>query len=284
MSLRSQLGLIRRSILNASHRRLVALGHHGPIVTFTFDDFPRTALTAGAPILERFGARATYYVAMSLMNKRNELGEQFHHEDLVSLLARGHEIASHTFSHLSARRPTYDVFKRDQARGETALCEILGIRASGNFAYPYGEATLEAKRKLGPELLSSRGTCGGLNGPKVDLNLLRANHLYGDVGQAKAAQQLILENEKKKSWLIFYTHDVAPDPSPYGCTPELIEAVCSFAAARRARFMTVAQVIKQLVPQVSPQAPTLSNRSVEQTSCTSGSASQEQDRTVLHHA
>jgi peptidoglycan/xylan/chitin deacetylase (PgdA/CDA1 family) len=252
MNLRSQLGGIRRGILNACYRRIVPLGDRGPIVTFTFDDFPRTALTAGAAILERHGARATYYVAMSLMDKKNDLGEQFRYEDLVTLLTRGHEIGSHTFSHLSARRTAYDGFNRDLAWGENALLETLGIHPSYNFAYPYGEATLETKKKIGPRMPSSRGTCAGFNGPRVDMNLLRANSLYGDLSHAKAAQQLILENEVNKGWLIFYTHDVSERPSPFGCTPRLLEAVCFFAASRGASFQTVSQVVEQLAPQRQP--------------------------------
>jgi peptidoglycan/xylan/chitin deacetylase (PgdA/CDA1 family) len=273
VSLRSQFGRIRRGILNARHRRVAPLGDLGPIVTFTFDDFPRTALAAGAPILERHGARATYYVAMSLMNKSNDLGEQFCFEDLISVLSRGHEIASHTFSHLSARRTPYDKFDRDLARGESALLETLGIRSSYNFAYPYGEATLEAKKKIGARLLSSRGTCGGVNGPEVDLNLLRANSLYGDASRVHDAQQLILENKAKKSWLIFYTHDVAENPSPYGCTPELLESVCSFAALHGARFMTVAEVVQQLTPQLSvrSQSTEASRQSLEPILCAAAS-------------
>jgi peptidoglycan/xylan/chitin deacetylase (PgdA/CDA1 family) len=198
---------------------------------------------------------------MSLMNQKNNLGEQFHYEDLISALARGHEIATHTFGHLSARNTPYDEFIRDLARGESALLETLGIHPSRNFAYPYGEATLEAKKSIGPRLPSSRGTCVGVNGPEVDLNLLRANSLYGDTSRAQAAQKLILENQAKKSWLIFYTHDVAENPSPYGCMPELLEAVCSFAAAHGARFMTVAEVVQQLAPQLSaPHQPTDMNQ------------------------
>jgi len=59
--------------------------------------------------------------------------------------------------------------------------------------------TLAAKRRLGPQMQSCRGTCGGLNGPQVDLNLLRANNLYGDIAAAEAAKQLILENESRKN-------------------------------------------------------------------------------------
>jgi len=246
MIVRSQLGYVRRRFLTGLYQRTVPLGAGGPIITFSFDDFPRTALTTGAAVLESFGARATYYVSMSLMSGKNDLGEQFCHEDLCAVLERGHELASHTFSHLSARNVRYGVFKDDVEKGEQAIQETLRAATSGNFAYPYGDATLGTKKKLGPQLMSSRGTCGGLNGPDVDLNLLRANSLYGDLDRADAAKGLILENEKRGHWLIFYSHDVVTNPSPFGCTPKLLDAVCSFAAAREARFMTVEQVMKNL--------------------------------------
>jgi peptidoglycan/xylan/chitin deacetylase (PgdA/CDA1 family) len=246
MSLRSQVGDGRRRVLSALYRRVVPLGASGPIITFSFDDFPRTALTIGAAILESFGARATYYVAMSLMNTRSDLGEQFRQEDLASALDRGHELASHTFSHISARRVSCEMFEHDLEKGEHAIREKIGLLGSANFAYPYGEVTLRAKKKLGPKLMSCRGTCSGLNGPDVDLNLLLANSLYGDLDRADSAKRLILENEEQGSWLIFYSHDVAPKPSRFGCTPRLLEAICSFAAVRHTRFMTVAQVMKEL--------------------------------------
>lgn len=246
MSLRSELGDVRRKIISAAYRRPVALGSLGPIVTFTFDDFPRSALTVGAEILESFGARATYYVSMSLMNTTNDLGEQFRIEDLFSLQDRGHEPANHTLSHLSARRVACDVFMRDVTKGEQAIREGIGLSESGNFAYPYGDVTLKVKRMLGPRLTSCRGTRGGLNGPDADLNLLRANSLYGGIERADEARRLILDNEKQRGWLIFYSHDVAKKPSPFGCTPQLLEAVCSFASVREVRFMTVATVMKEL--------------------------------------
>jgi peptidoglycan/xylan/chitin deacetylase (PgdA/CDA1 family) len=224
----------------------VPLGNRGPIVTFSFDDFPRTALTNGASIVERFGGRATYYVTMGLMDTDNHLGEHFHCADLRSLIDRGHELASHTFSHLSAQRTDFKVFSQDVEHCEKAIRESIAVGPSKNFAYPYGEVTLAAKRKLGPRMRSCRGTCSGFNGPEVDLNLLHANSLYGDVDQAETAKQLILENESRRSWLIFYSHDVASEPSRFGCTPGLLEAVVSFAAERGARMMTVAEVVAEL--------------------------------------
>jgi peptidoglycan/xylan/chitin deacetylase (PgdA/CDA1 family) len=235
---------------------VVPLHFQVPIITFTFDDFPRTAFTVGAEILERYGVKATYYVAMSLMNTTNDLGEQFRREDLPELVDRGHEVANHTFSHISARQVGFNAFENDVEKGRLAIRERIGVRASANFAYPYGEATLAAKKKLGRRAMSSRGTYGGLNGPKVDLNLLRANSLYGGLDRADKAKQLIFENENLGGWLIFYSHDVAEKPSPFGCTPQLLEEICSFAVARNARLMTVSQVVDEIERHViqSPEA------------------------------
>jgi peptidoglycan/xylan/chitin deacetylase (PgdA/CDA1 family) len=227
-------------------RRTAMLGDLGPIVSFTFDDFPRSALASGGEILERFGVRATYYVAMGLMGTQNNLGEQFLPTDLHSLIERGHELASHSFGHRSARKTPMSAFLKDVEQGAKAIQENIGISPSNSFAYPYGEVTLAVKGRLGPRMGSCRGTIGGLNGPAVDLNLLRSNRLYGDVDQLDAAQRLILENEKRRNWLIFYTHDVAANPSPYGCTPALLEEAVSFAVKRGARIRTVADVVSDL--------------------------------------
>jgi hypothetical protein len=70
--------------------------------------------------------------------------------------------------------------------------------------------------------------------------------LYGDLDQLDAAKKLILENESRKSWLIFYSHDVVEQPSPFGCTPALLEAVVSFLAERAAKMITVADVVREL--------------------------------------
>jgi len=223
-------------------------------VSFTFDDFPRSAYTTGGTILRNLGIRGTYYVAMGLMDTSNDLGEQFRLQDLHAAAAEGHELATHTFSHHSSRRVSLRTFQEDVRKGRSAVREIAGLGASENFAYPYGDATLAAKRAVGKEMMSCRGIYGGLNGPVVDLNLLKANSLYGTIDRLKTVERLILENEKRKGWLIFYTHDVRPNPSRYGCTPELLESAGK-AIKRSAKILPVAEVLTQLGTTVQPTIP-----------------------------
>ena len=147
-------------------------------------------------------------------------------------------------------------YRDDVNQGRKAIKQLAGVSDSGNFAYPYGDVTLEAKKILGPQLCSSRSIFPGFNGPNVDLNLLRANSLYGDSDQLGKAQKLILENRTRKSWLIFYSHDVRPNPSVYGCSPSLLEATVSFAMKQDCRVMTVREVLADLG--VSPKPPAIS--------------------------
>jgi peptidoglycan/xylan/chitin deacetylase (PgdA/CDA1 family) len=238
MSLRTRLGDVRRRVLCTFYRSAVPLGTSGPVVSFTFDDFPRSALSIGGSILEKFGARGTYYVTFGLMNRVNELGELFHADDLSSLLDRGHDLGTHTFHHSSCHTSSLSEFVQDVKRGKDAVVDLLGHEPS-NFAYPYGDVSLRVKKNVGPILKSCRGIVPGFNGPQVDLNLLRANKLYGDVDQLGAAETLIEENVKQKTWLIFFTHDVSLHPSPYGCTPALFESVVSRAVRSGSRVLTV---------------------------------------------
>jgi peptidoglycan/xylan/chitin deacetylase (PgdA/CDA1 family) len=238
VSIRSSLGAVRRQMLCASYRRPVALENQEPIVSFTFDDFPRTAYSTGGSILEHFGARGTFYAACGLMNTCNELGEHFCEDDLDSLLESGHELASHTYSHISCRSVSGAAFRGDVEKGRQAVEKVTGTESS-NFAYPFGHVTLRAKRALRLSFTSVRGVIPGFNGPEADLNLLRANSLYGDVDGAGRAERLIAENCRRKSWLIFYTHDVRPSPSPFGCTPPLLESAVSFATRSGCRILSV---------------------------------------------
>jgi peptidoglycan/xylan/chitin deacetylase (PgdA/CDA1 family) len=205
------------------------LRNERPLVSFTFDDFPRSAYLNGAPILEDAGARGTFYTAMGLMGKTTNLGEHFRAEDASALAEVGHEIANHTLRHTSARKLSSSVLCQEVREDHDAITRCLGFTPSFNFAYPYGEVSVRTKIALEKETSSCRGILPGVNGPLVDLNLLAANHLYGDCDVLGQVTQLLRENYRRNGWLIFYTHDVCKQPSRYGCTPGLLKAAVESA-------------------------------------------------------
>ncbi|HLX86811.1 MAG TPA: polysaccharide deacetylase family protein [Terriglobales bacterium] len=238
MNLRSAAGAVRRNLLLSMHRRTVAFGDHGPIVSFSFDDFPHSAWSSGGAILEDLGVRGTYYAAPGLMHTPNDPAGPFSPDDLHAVAERGHELACHTFSHVSSRSVASETFLADVEKARQAVEDVAG-RSSLNFAYPFGAVTLRAKRTVGPGFASSRGIFPGLNGPEIDLNLLLANSLYGGIDQSGRVRSLIAENVKKKAWLIFYTHDVQAHPSPHGCTPALFQAAVAAAVDSGSQVLTV---------------------------------------------
>jgi peptidoglycan/xylan/chitin deacetylase (PgdA/CDA1 family) len=218
----------------------------GPIVSFTFDDFPRSALETGGAILRSYRAHGTYYAAMGLKGGGGELGEFFCDEDLKCLLAEGHELGSHTFSHLSCRTTPLPAFQADVQKGREAITNFTGRSESHQFAYPFGHVTLRAKSRVGAQMSSCRGVWGGVNVSPVDSNLLRANHLYSATFDSGAIEHLLRVNDRRRGWLVFYTHDVRDNPSPWGCRPGQFEAVLRLATRMRVRFLTVGGVFDEL--------------------------------------
>jgi len=114
------------------------LRNQGPMVSFTFDNAPKSAAAVGVPILDAYKARATFYVAGGLVDKWSGHWDGISGDEIVALHRQGHEIACHTFSH--AR--TTDLDAAALAREiEHNRRHLLGLDPSiriENFAYSYG--------------------------------------------------------------------------------------------------------------------------------------------------
>ena len=109
--------LMRRWGARLAEAAAPRLSWPGGVVSFTFDDFPRSSLEQGGAILERFGARGTFYTALGLEGGDGELGPLFRREDLERAAAAGHEIGCHTFSHIDCAKATAP---------EVASCRAVG--------------------------------------------------------------------------------------------------------------------------------------------------------------
>ncbi|MEJ2008122.1 MAG: polysaccharide deacetylase family protein, partial [Acidobacteriota bacterium] len=238
-------------------RREWSLPDRGPIVSFTFDDFPRSALETGGGILRSYDVCGTYYAAMGLMGQINERGEHFNERDLRHLLADGHELGSHTFNHVSCRSTPPEVFDADALKGREAVISFTGTSRPHEFAYPYGDVTLRAKSRIGSQMNSCRSIIDGVNISPVDLHLLRANSLYHSAFDLGVIKHLFQVNDQRRGWLIFYTHDVRDNPSRWGCKPSQFESVVRLAIQKRAEVLTVGSVLEGLP--MNPTANTPEN-------------------------
>jgi peptidoglycan/xylan/chitin deacetylase (PgdA/CDA1 family) len=138
------------------------LNNKRPIVSFTFDDAPLSAVTTGADMLEEFGARGTYYVSGGLVDTWSGNWTNAGAADIVRLHRKGHEIACHTYSHT---RPTDVGAAAMAAEIERNRRYLHGLDASiriESFAFPFGTGSLLRKHQLGSAFRSSRGILPGV--------------------------------------------------------------------------------------------------------------------------
>ena len=234
---RSLKGKLRRRYAKLVHRKPARLKLERPMISFSFDDAPKSSL-AGADILEARGLKGTWFIAAGLNDTVGPQGLIGNDEDTRRLAEAGHEIANHTFSHLDCGQADEETIVADVDRTERALRD-LGLETK-TFAYPYGDVSPWAKRILTGRFGLMRGLHHGLIEDGRDLNQAPAVGIEGPDGEA-VARRWMDAAERRKAWLILYTHDVLETPSPYGCTPGALERLADEAKARGFEVVTVAE-------------------------------------------
>jgi peptidoglycan/xylan/chitin deacetylase (PgdA/CDA1 family) len=99
-----------------------------PAIALTFDDGPHPVDTPPLlDLLERHGARATFFVVGKSARRHPELIER--------MAAAGHALGNHTWEHLSLP----SLKRRYRLRQLAWTEEVLGPHSSGLFRPPYGE-------------------------------------------------------------------------------------------------------------------------------------------------
>ena len=152
----------------------------GGTISITFDDGYLDNHSTAAPILERHGLTATFFIASGFIGTRTvprwdqQLADPppwMNWEHVESLAARGFEIGCHTRSHADLGRIPHDEALDELQSSRNELQQRLGIRAD-LFAYPFGgrqhisPGNLQLVRELG---FSCCVSChGGTNTPQTD--------------------------------------------------------------------------------------------------------------------
>lgn len=219
------------------------------IVSFSFDDFPQSAATTGAEILERHDWRGTYYAAAGYAGTETHHGVMFDAGDLERLQAAGHEIGCHTHSHLDGSSVSPDVMLADIDRNESALRELGYQGPLDSFAYPYGEVIPATKKLLADRFATLRGVHAAINRGQCDRSLLKSVPIDGGepgIARAIEAAEALVQDP---GWLIFYIHDVQDQPTEWGCTPGQLARVCDAVERSGARVLTVSDAMAAISKQ-----------------------------------
>jgi peptidoglycan/xylan/chitin deacetylase (PgdA/CDA1 family) len=217
-----------------------------PVISFTFDDFPKSAGRNAAAVLEAMGGRATFYAASAFAGLTTQYGAMFDGDDITRLAAAGHEIGCGTFTSMDcARSPIDDIFA-DMVRNADALA-AMGLEARlVSFAYPSGHVSAALKQRLPLRFTTARGAAPGLAVGRIDFAQLPANALFGEEA-AKRAMRLLDQARRKKAWLIFHAHDVASRPTAWGAPTGLLERIVTAAYASGVEIAPVREVAARIL-------------------------------------
>jgi len=224
-------------------KREMPLGHKPGVISFSFDDAFRTACNLGSRILEAHDCRGTYYVAGGLTGKQKEGMDCHTREDLEALLAKGHQVGCHTFFHTICNRLPAARLAAELDRNAAFLAGLGLLPDRLHFAFPQGAYGLLVKRQCATRFQSARITGGGIHTGRADLNALKSESLYDTTVSPERLHVLARQTAAQRGWLIFYSHDVQANPSPWGCSPKTLEIAVRSALNVGCRVLTVAETI-----------------------------------------
>lgn len=224
-----------------------------PIVSFTFDDFPRSAYRTGGAILSAHGFRATYYAALGLMGTHEPVGEIFSREDLTNLVGDGHELGCHTFAHCHSSNTAPAAFERSIVDNARCLKEWLPALSFKTHAYPLAHPRPNTKRRAVKHFACCRSGGQTYNASVVDRGLLSAYLLERARHDPDSVKRMIDRNSDASGWLIFATHDVCETPSPWGCSPRFLEDVVCYASRSGSAVLPVCEAWEMICGEVASQ-------------------------------
>ena len=239
-------GRYMRSTARLFFKRPAVINSQIPYISFTFDDFPRSALLTGGAILNRFGLAGTYYAAFGLTGKKSPTGPIFLAEDLKKLFEQGHELGCHTFGHCDSWGTNPSAFEGSIIENQRALNELIPGASFKTFSYPINPPRALTKRRAGQHFLCCRGGGQTFNVGTADLNHLSAYFLEKNRDHPEVVRDMIEQNRQARGWLILATHDVCDAHSPFGCTPEFFEDIVRYAVNSGARILPVVEALGAL--------------------------------------
>ena len=231
------IGRYRREASRLLCRRMVRMQNKEPIISFTFDDFPRSSLYNAAPVFRSLNVKATYYASFGLMGKTTPTSEIFNREDLPFLLSERHEIGCHTFDHYDAFETDPAIFEASVQRNLSFLESIDPGRTMKTLSYPISGARPATKSRCANYFLACRSGGQTFNRDVADLNGLRAFFLEQCFGDFDSVKNLIDANFKARGWLILATHDISDCPTRYGCQQSFFEEVVGYARSSRSLIL-----------------------------------------------
>lgn len=209
-----------------------------PIVSFSYDDFPKSAIEIGATELEKHGFQGSFYPAASFCGAHEDGQDYYTRADIQRLRTHGHEIGCHTFDHANLLRLNNQEIEDQFIRNQAFFEETTKPDSFVSMAYPFGNVSPRVKKVAQKRFPICRGVWSGVNSGMIDMALLKVVGLDHHL-TAKQTRAWIDQAQAENGWLIFVAHDIRPDHTPYGISPERYAEIVSVVAEADIEVRTI---------------------------------------------
>ncbi len=240
-------GRYLRTVNSLFFRRPLRFENKIPYISFTFDDFPRSALQTGGKILTEYGLKATYYASFGLMGKISSVGKIFQQDDISFLLSQEHELGCHTFDHCHSYKTKPGKFEKSIIKNRETLNQLFPQFSFRTFSFPISAPRPRIKWITGKYFDCCRYGGQTFNLDIIDLSYLKAYFLEMSPDGLNDIRKTIDKNNEVKGWLIFATHDISDSHSPFGCKPSFFEKVVDYASKSGAVILPVVKVLDRII-------------------------------------
>jgi peptidoglycan/xylan/chitin deacetylase (PgdA/CDA1 family) len=163
----------------------------------------------------------------------------------VQLHRQGHEIGCHTFTHPVVQRLDAAAFAAELDRNRAFFAGLIPDLVLENFCYPYGIASFPRKLQAQRQFNTCRSAKAGVNAGTIDLGMIHGTPIDYTTSAA-AIVDAIDETVRRNGWLVLFTHDVSPEPTWIGCTPQFLAAAIEAARERGCEIVTVRDALRRI--------------------------------------
>jgi len=144
--------LSRTACITSLEAAVTGTARAHPAVAITFDDAYSNILQHAVPVLERYGAPATIFLATAAIGASFQWDgvstcdhSVMNEDELEEAMGRGMSIESHGHGHIDMSKATYEAVVDDLIASKEAITSITGLRPR-YLAYPWGRHTEAARR------------------------------------------------------------------------------------------------------------------------------------------
>ncbi len=221
------------------------------LVSVQFDDGWTNQYTNAFPTLTQYGLPATFFIISGELNNQPYY---MNVSQIRGLQTAGHEIASHTVSHLDLTTLSATQLTNQMKNSQATLQSNFGTSIK-HLANPYGAYNAKTIAEGKKYYTSQRTTETGYN-TKGNFNLtkLKVQNIYATTTPAQV-QEWVNTAIQDRTWLILLYHEVGTTPidpsnAEYLTTPSDFNAEMAIIKNSGIQAVTTTQAINEILPQL----------------------------------